>query len=122
MGPKLRIVNWIVAALFVISAWLQLNDPDPWGWVAIYLAAGIACLVAERGQRGWWLAAGVALASLIWAAALSPILPEVRLGDLAKTMKAESPQIELGRELLGLLIIFGWMVWLTVVGRRTATS
>ena len=118
MGRTLRIINWVVAGLFLVSALLQLNDPDPWGWIAVYLAAAVACLLADRGPRGWWLAAAVALVSLIWAAALSPILPEVQLSDLARSMKAESPQIELGRELLGLVMICAWMVLLVVISRR----
>jgi hypothetical protein len=35
-------------------------------------------------------------------------------------MRAETPQIELGRELLGLLIVGGWMLVSAGVRRRAA--
>ena len=110
MKRAFRIVNWVVAALFLTSAVLQLNDPDPWRWVVLYGAGGAACLLHRRTAWDRTVAAAVALAALIWAVMLSGILPDLRLGDLVKTMKAEEPQIELGREFLGLLIVFVWML------------
>ncbi len=118
MGRALGIVNWVVAGLFLISAALQFNDPDPWRWALVYLAASVTCLLARRGDRGWWLAVLVGVVALGWAATLSPILPEMRLGDLAGSMKAENPRIEQSRELLGLAMICGWMVVLVATARR----
>lgn len=105
--------NRAIAFLFAISAVLQLNDPDPWLWIAIYVAAAAACLV--RGGRSWLLAAAVGIAGLTWSLLLLPrVLPGFRFADLFRTMTAGTPAIELGREALGLLIIAGWMavvVW-----------
>ncbi len=112
-------INAVVAVLFLISAVLQYNDPDPWLWAALYAAAGVACLAAPRMRSRMWLPAAVGLAALIWAGLLAPeTLPNFRVRDLAATMHAETPSIELNRELLGLLIIAAWMVVLVVVGRR----
>jgi hypothetical protein len=119
MGRKVfTVANGILAVMFLISAVLQYDDPDPLRWAALYIAAAAACVLTGRVRRGWWLAVGVGVISLAWAVALSPILPEVRLGDLARSMKAEKPTIELGRELLGLVIVFVWMAVLVLVSRR----
>ena len=116
------VANRSMAVLFLISAALQFNDPDPLRWAAIYGAAGFACLAAGRFRCSWPLPTGVGLVALVWTAWLSPILPEVRLRDLARSMHAETPSIELGREFLGLLVVLGWMVFLVVVSLRERSS
>ena len=110
--------NRIIAMLFLISAIIQFNDPDPLRWAAIYGAAGFACLAAGRFRYSWPLPTAVGLLALVWAAWLSPILLQVRPRDLARSMHAETPSIELGREFLGLVIVLGWMVCLVVVSLR----
>ena len=117
-----RTSNRVMAVLFLISAALQFNDPDPLRWAAIYGAAGFACLAAGRFRYSWPLPTGVGLLALLWAAWLSPNLPQVRLRDLSRSMHAETPSIELGRELLGLFIVLGWMVFLVVVSLRERSS
>ena len=112
------VANRIMAVLFLISAIIQLNDPDPLRWAAVYGAAGFACLAAGRFRYSWPLPAGVGLVAFAWAAWLSPILPDLKLGDLARTMHARTPSIELGREFLGLLIVLGWMALLVVLSLR----
>ena len=114
-----RAVNAVVATLFMISAAVQLNDPDPVGWTAIYGSAAAVCLVWRSSRHAWLLAGSVGMVALIWAATLTPALAEFRLGDLFRSMKAETPTIEQSRELLGLLMVFGWMVVLIAVSRRT---
>ncbi len=119
-GSRLfSVVNAVVAALFLTSAALQFNDPDPLRWMALYGAAAAACVVARRLRHGAWFAAAVGLVALAWAAALSPILPALRLTELTRSMKAENPTIELGRELLGLLVVGAWMVALAIVAWRS---
>ena len=114
-----RVTNRIMAVLFVICAIIQYNDPDPLGWTALYGAAGFACLAAGRARHFWPLAAGVGLAALAWAVWLSPILANLKVRDLARTMHAETPSIELSREFLGLVIVLGWMAVLVVGSRRS---
>ncbi|RME99089.1 MAG: hypothetical protein D6772_08190, partial [Bacteroidetes bacterium] len=29
------LIRYLIAALFALFAYLQLNDPDPWAWVAL---------------------------------------------------------------------------------------
>ena len=119
--PRLKLFDWInglVSLLFLTSAALQWNDPDPLAWIAIYLAAALACWLPRFHPRGWTVAAAVAAISTAWAVWLSPILAEMRLGDLMDKMKAENPRIELSREFLGLVIIALWMGIVAWQGRR----
>lgn len=106
-----------MAILFLISALLQYNDPDPLRWAALYGGAAIACVVSRPASAPWLLPAAVGLAALIWAGAMAPhVLPNLAFRELFLTMKAETPSIEESRELLGLLIIAAWM------GVRVATG
>lgn len=39
----MKVINIILTLLFILFAVVQLNDPDPWLWVAIYgLVAGVS--------------------------------------------------------------------------------
>jgi hypothetical protein len=83
------------AALFALSAVVQLNDPDWLPWFAFYVAGGLACLAVPRGTRGWVPAVALALIALGWAAGiaaggLEPITWEELTGDLRmKTLNVE---------------------------------
>jgi hypothetical protein len=106
-----------MVAAFALSAIVQYNDPDPLGWMAIYAAAAAAGIAWRR----WPFALAVGLVAAAWAAALAPqALPGLRPGDLVKTMHAGTPSIELGRELLGLVLVAGWMAVLVSYGRLAA--
>ena len=99
LGPVFRIANRVVGGVFVICAVIQWNDPDPLRWMAIYAAAAAACFLAPHRPHGWILPTGVALVALIWAGYLGPtVLPDLRLGNVAKNMKAETPAVELDRK------------------------
>lgn len=113
-------INIGIAALFLISAALQFNDPDPILWIAIYGAAGLGCLLARRWSIAWWLVAAVAVVSLGWSASMAPrVIPTLQPGHLVESMKASTPQIEEGREMLGLLIVGIWTTLVAVRHRST---
>ena len=115
-----RGANAFFGGVFVIMAGLQLNDPDPVRWIVLYVAAAAACFLA---RRNWLAPAIVGAAGLVWFVVLLPgTLPEFRLSNLLESMQAETPVIEASRELLGLAIVAGWMVVLTVAARRAATA
>jgi CHASE2 domain-containing sensor protein len=123
MGRRVfSVVNGVWAALFVVSAALQYDDPDPIRWALLYVAAAVACVVSLRVRHGRYLAALVGFAALAWAITLSGVLPELRIGDLFRSMKADQPRIEQGRELIGLLIVFAWMAVLVLAHRRRSPA
>lgn len=109
--------NLVMGVLFLVSAALQWNDPDPWGWALIYGTAGIVSIAAARPRRTsgtTWvrpLAGCVALIALVWAAMLAPqALPGLTFRHLFGSMQAETPAVELSREWLGLLWVAVWMI------------
>jgi hypothetical protein len=116
-GNLFRAVNALFALLFLASALLQYNDPDPLRWAALYGAAALAC-VLRRSTAGTIVAVATGGIALVWAASLAPrVLPVLRPGDLFGSMKAATPIIEESREMLGLLIVATWMVVLLAVRR-----
>ncbi|MEQ8702590.1 MAG: transmembrane 220 family protein [Phaeodactylibacter sp.] len=97
----------VVAALFLLFAYFQLNDPDPWGWVALYIGVSAVALLAFFRQPFRWLAiAGLGIIA-IWGIQLFPAFLEwITMGtpSIAEEMKTDQPHIELAREFLGLML------------------
>jgi len=110
--------------LFLVSALLQLNDPDPLAWAAVYGSAAAACAYAMRRRPRWWLFAGIAAIALVWALsnASEVLSADAQLSQIAESMSAATPEIEQMRELLGLFIIAGWMGVLVARARLAARN
>lgn len=106
----------IVAALLLLFALVQLNDPDPFWWTVIYLLACFSYVGHYFGYRYvLFLAAVGFIAALIWAVTLLPqFFQWINLGmpTIVGSMKATEPHIEYVREFLGLVLLtiaFGWL-------------
>ena len=108
----MKIFNLLFVILFVVSAALQYNDPDPWLWIPIYLYGAILCWFAFRGK--YYLKAmllGIALyciyaVYLVFAKnGVIDWATEHNAESLVQTMKAEKPWVEDTREFGGLLIL-----------------
>lgn len=95
----------LLAFAFAGFAGLQSNDPDPARWMAIYVAAMIACVFVDDTVHARWIPGGIAAVALVWAMTIVPgVLAEAELADLVRTMKHEN-HAEEARELSGLLIV-----------------
>lgn len=103
----------ILAALaFVACAAVQLNDPDPEGWIAVYIGAAAASVLEALGQRRPLLPAGLGLVAGLWA---------LRLGvsvDGAALARAFGDEVL--REIGGLLLVVGVMAGMVRTRRRVA--
>ena len=108
----MRAFNLIAALLFLISALLQYNDPDPYLWMPIYIYGAIFCWLAFRGRYypKWYLPGIVLYAA--YAAFLffekdgvADWINEHNAEDIAGSMKATKPWIEATREFFGLVIL-----------------
>ena len=118
----LRLACLVFAGLFVLSAAVQYNDPDPVRWMLLYGAAAVVSLLVALGRATWTMAAAVALVALIWAATLAPaVLGTVGMGELVQAWEMKDTRIEEGREMYGLLIVAAWMGVLAVIERRRRT-
>ena len=120
----MRIVNWIFAALFTISALLQYNDPDPVRWALLYASAAVAAGLVATGRPQRLLMAAIAGACSSWMTFnWDSMVAFAARGDwslLAATMKAGDPLIEESREFLGLAIVLTWCVVALVAGGRAS--
>lgn len=120
---SLRIANSIVGGLFLVSAALQYNDPDPWRWIALYALAGIATLSWGTSPLSRVLTGLAAVFALAWALSMAPrVLPELVVRDLVRPMSEKTPAIEESREMLGLLMVGAWSAWLCLLSWRRRPS
>src|SRR5688572_1874241 len=69
-----RAASGLFCLLALWAAYLQLNDPDPERWAAMYLACAGAAFMCALGRGSAWLCAAVAGVALLWATAIAPEL------------------------------------------------
>ncbi len=108
----MKIFNIIFIVIFIISAALQYNDPDPYIWIPIYLFAAYLCFKAiqHKYNRVLYLI-GIAV-YLFYAAFLFydntgvlSWMQQHQSESIVQSMHAEKPWIEETREFFGLLIV-----------------
>lgn len=109
----------IWSLLFIVSAYLQLNDVDAWIWVGIYLiAAGMSALAALGRYPLIPLAVGAVLCLIgtiyLFPASVSEwIAQEWEQQDLTmKTMAMEEARESFGLLLIAIVFIVAlWVGW-----------
>lgn len=108
----MKVFNWLFCILFVISAALQYNDPDPYVWMPIYLYGAVLCWFAanEKFYKKAYLA-GISIYAIyglflfIDKDGVLAWFEEHQAENIAQTMHATKPWIEETREFFGLLIL-----------------
>jgi hypothetical protein len=111
----MRTANLVMSALFLFSTVLQMNDPDPVRWMAIYGAAAAVCLwlgaVAPRGNLARAVPLAVALVALAWSAAIAArAAAHVSPLRLFESWEMKDTAVEEDREMYGLLVVGAWML------------
>jgi len=108
----MKLFNLIFCLLFIISAGLQYNDPDPYVWMPIYMYGAVLCWQAFRNKFypkayliGIIIYAGYAIGLFFWKNGVLDWAIKHNAEDIAATMKAEKPWIEETREFFGLAIL-----------------
>jgi hypothetical protein len=108
----MKLFSLIFCLLFLFSAVLQYNDPDPYLWAPIYMYGSVLCWLAfrEKYYPALYLT-GIAVYA-VYAGFLffqeDGVLDWYRdhhSENLVQSMKATKPWIEATREFLGLLIL-----------------
>lgn len=105
MGSK--IFHGFLIVLFILFAGVQINDPDPWGWVVIYLGVSLAILLYMMGKDHLIVPLAGGVISLVGMILLIPdFISWLQEGapTITGSMKATEPHIELTREFLGFII------------------
>lgn len=109
-GRFWTLANGIMLLMFLLSAAVQVNDPDPLAWMAIYGAAAVVCGLEIRRRAPAWAPAAVALIALAWAGSLYYRANEVPLSSLFAEWEMRDVRIEEAREMYGLTIVAIWMI------------
>jgi hypothetical protein len=117
----LRLLDGLMVVLFGLSVIVQLNDPDPVAWIAIYAAAAVVSFLSMRGRLAWPFAAAVALAAAGWAVSIAPrVVGIVPFREMFGAFEMQNVGIEESREMYGLLLIAAWMAVAAVRAARRA--
>src|SRR5687768_12704909 len=108
----MKVFNLFFCILFVLSAALQYNDPDPYLWMPIYLYGAVLCWLAFRGRfypkvflTGIALFGAYAIYLFFAKDGVLDWIREHQAENIAGTMKATKPWIEETREFFGLIIL-----------------
>ena len=111
-----KVADALFLLMFLFSVIVQVNDPDPLTWMAIYGAAAVACLLSIMGRLPWWYAVLVGVIALAWAATIAPrVIGQVPFLDMFQEFEMKDIGVEESREMYGLLFVGGWMA---VLGHR----
>ena len=108
-----------MGVLLVFAAVVQYNDPDPYAWLVLYLAAAGVSFAAVWFPDLWKIPAVVAVGAFVWAATLVPTVTQTSFPDLFQSWEMMSREMEEGREFLGLLSVASWTTYLVHRGRKT---
>lgn len=113
MKSFFKVLAIVYALLCVVSAYLQLNDPDPTLWIAIYLIAAIASVLFAINKLPYIAYLILFVAAIIGAYLFWPNTFEgVTIGE------GDINNIEHARESLGLIIIGIMMLIFTIRTKR----
>ena len=107
---------WTLAVLFALSVGLQVNDPDPIRWMAIYGAAAVAVAALPAANKVWCiLGTVVGIVAAAWGAYLgSQVATKIGFSDLFLKMSEKGGAVEVGREAGGLVIVAAGLLSLSL--------
>ena len=105
----MKVFNLVLAVLFLIFAFVQVNDPDPVLWILIYGLMAVACILAAFGHIYTKVLIGLLILYTAYSFVfVSGVLQWIRSDDKSMLFddiaKMQYPYIEESREFLGLLI------------------
>ena len=115
----LTYTNYFMTVLFLVIAGLQFNDPDSLQWILIYGMAALVCLLWERQfiSRFWYyLLSGI---GLIWLILLFVSADHLSFGSMFDEFKMTNQNVEVAREIGGLLIV---SIWMGVLGFKSKSK
>jgi hypothetical protein len=115
----MKITNLILAAMFVLFAVVQFNDPDPLLWIAIYGAMAAVCAMAAfryyiKPLLWILLACFVVYMVVLWPGISEWLQQDDKSVLFDEGMKMQFAYVEESREFLGLLIcliVLGFILW-----------
>ncbi|MBW2421126.1 MAG: transmembrane 220 family protein [Deltaproteobacteria bacterium] len=118
---KMKIASLVMCLFFVLAIAVQLNDPDPLRWIALYGIAAALSALAALGRGLPWLTAASLVLYLAGVVYLLPSLPDTSL-EAFSSIGMSGERDELVRELWGLIICAVWMGVLLMVQWRSPSG
>jgi hypothetical protein len=105
----MKVFNLLLAAMFVVFAFVQVNDPDPVVWILIYGAMAVTCILAAFNRYYpvflvVLLVAYVAYSVVFFPGVVQWLQSEDKSMLFDDLAKMQYLYIEESREFLGLLI------------------
>lgn len=117
-----KLINLVMALLFLLSVVVQFNDPDPLLWIAIYALCAVACLLVFTEYKHWIFPALVATLAIVWVISLVPSLyphlADINWREVLGSVEMKSTQTEIVREIGGLLIAAAWMILIAIKSKQ----
>ena len=119
----MRIVNFILAIMFLLFAFVQINDPDPVIWILIYGAMAVLCIMAIFEFYPTKFTIGLLVLYVLYSIVYIPgVLEWLKQDNKAMLFddvaKMQYPYVEEAREFLGLLICIIVLVVFVIRARR----
>ncbi len=123
----MKIATFVLAIMFLLFAFVQINDPDPLLWITIYGSMAVVCIMAMFRyfiRPLMWIQGA---AFIVYMVILFPGLREW-LAQPDKSilfdegMKMQFRYVEESREFLGLLICLAVLTWLLVISRKASRA
>ena len=123
----MRIVNFILAIMFLLFAFVQINYPDPVIWILIYGAMAVLCIMAIFEFYPAKFTIGLLVLYVLYSIVYIPgVLEWLRQENKAMLFddvaKMQYPYIEEAREFLGLLICITVLIVFVIRARRKRIS
>jgi hypothetical protein len=119
----MKAVNLVLAAMFLLFAFVQVNDPDPALWILIYGSMAVVCILAAFGRYFpialLILLVGFAVYCFILLPGFNEWLQQENKSALFDDIaKMEHLYIEETREFLGLVICILVLVMQLIRSRK----
>ena len=116
MNIKTKVINWILFVIFLLFAFVQLNDPDPVIWFVTYFIVALFAVLSNYlriPKLYYYLAiAGLVLFSFFHISYFADWVSAGNKGELFGKMVDKKPYIEGTREFLGLVLALLAMIYI----------
>lgn len=114
-----RYLSWSCALLLLVCAGLQLNDPAPARWIALYAGAAAISIILPLRLRIHPLAVVVGMAAAIWCGYLAaPVVGLVSFSDLFSTVSEKTGLVERARGAVGTALVSLWLASAATIAKR----
>ena len=123
----MKVLNLVLAVMFIVFAFVQINDPDPVLWILIYGVMAVACVLAAFGYyytkaRLVILVAFIAYSFVFFSGVAEWMGSENKSLLFDDIAKMQYPYIEESREFLGLFICICVLIMHLIHARSRGTK